>query len=121
MGLMDEKVVVVTGGGNGIGRAYCQLKESGGISGDMPGKISSTTRGNFTACREAECLLGIDGSLMKILQISYWRARYLAVPFWGTKLEQKHRFKTLPEPSALPLPLSEHVAAGSMAIGATRS
>jgi NAD(P)-dependent dehydrogenase (short-subunit alcohol dehydrogenase family) len=33
MGLMDGKVVVVTGGGNGIGRAYCQgiAKEGGAV------------------------------------------------------------------------------------------
>ena len=40
MGLMNEKVVVVTGGGNGIGRAYCQgiAKEGGAVVvGDING------------------------------------------------------------------------------------
>ena len=40
MGLMDGKVVVVTGGGNGIGRAYCQgIAKDGGavVVGDING------------------------------------------------------------------------------------
>jgi 3-oxoacyl-[acyl-carrier protein] reductase len=44
MGLMDGKVVVVTGGGNGIGRAYCQgiAKEGGSVVvGDINGAAAT--------------------------------------------------------------------------------
>ena len=44
MGLMEGKVVVVTGGGNGIGRAYCQgiAKEGGSVVvGDINGAAAT--------------------------------------------------------------------------------
>jgi hypothetical protein len=67
--------------------------------------------------------IGIDGSLIGTLQRQLLKSEVSRCAFLAEqKLQQKHQdSRPYPEPRALPLPYQEHIAAGSMAIGATRS